>query len=194
MSFLLARGAKNVPAEVQRWQYFLLRKGFNQTGGIDAEFGEKTEKATKFFQVAQELKPTGALDARTLEVAAMMGYTVPPDDYYAKRSKASWPSKPEGTASPTNRWRNEQFGCFKFKQLARPYRADAESIVILGSCDGAYSDWIKQNIIDIEVNQLEFAKGYPGYVRCHRLAAAHIASLFSAWEKADLLHLGQYQY
>lgn len=38
MTFLLARGAKNVPAEVQRWQYFLLRKGYNQTGGIDAEY------------------------------------------------------------------------------------------------------------------------------------------------------------
>jgi hypothetical protein len=35
MPFLLSRGGKNVPAEVQRWQYFLLKKGFTQ---VDAGF------------------------------------------------------------------------------------------------------------------------------------------------------------
>ena len=189
MPFFLARGAKNIPAEVQRWQYFLLKRGFSQTGGIDAEFGEKTEKATRFFQVAQGLKTSGALDRATLDAATALGYTVLASDYYATRNKTEWPAKPPGTASPSNKWRNEQFTCFLFKQLARQFRPDAESIVMDGSCDGKYPDWSKEFIVDIAVKQLEFAKGYPGYVRCHRLAADHIIALFEAWEKADLLHL-----
>jgi len=41
----------------------------------------------------------------------------------------------------------------------------------------------------VEIRQLQFARGYPGYVWCHRLAADHIAALFAAWERADLFHL-----
>ena len=39
MPFLLRRGGKNVPLEVQRWQYFLLRNKIPQAGAIDAQFG-----------------------------------------------------------------------------------------------------------------------------------------------------------
>jgi peptidoglycan hydrolase-like protein with peptidoglycan-binding domain len=62
MPFRLSRGGKNVPAEVQRWQHFLLKKGFTQVGKLDGEFGEKTEKATRFFQVDRQLTATGKLD------------------------------------------------------------------------------------------------------------------------------------
>jgi hypothetical protein len=91
MPFLLSRGGKNIPAEVQRWQYFLLKKGFPQTGKIDGDFGEKTEKATRFFQVAQGLKASGSLDKATLDAARALGYTVLPDNYYKNRSKPEWP-------------------------------------------------------------------------------------------------------
>lgn len=46
MPFRLSRGGPNVIAEVQRWQYFLLRIGINQAGSIDGDFGLKTETAT----------------------------------------------------------------------------------------------------------------------------------------------------
>jgi hypothetical protein len=189
MPFLLSRGGKNIPAEVQRWQYFLLKKGFPQTGKIDGDFGEKTEKATRFFQVAQGLKASGSLDKATLDAARALGYTVLPDNYYKNRSKLEWPSKPRDPESPSNVWRNKQFKCFKFTQLARKFRPYAESIVIGGSCDGRYADWIKQYIVEIGIKQLGFAIGYPGYVRCHRVAADYFVALFEAWEKADLLHL-----
>jgi hypothetical protein len=189
MPFLLSRGGKNVPAEVQRWQYFLLKKGFAQAGKIDGDFGEKTEKATKFFQVDQHLSANGKLDKATLEAARSSGYTLLPDNYYKDRSSSEWPKKPKGTASPTNAWRNEQFKCFKFTQLARKFRPDKEAIVIGGSCDGNVDDWVKEYIVDIEVKQFQFALGYRGYVRCHSFAAEHIAALFEAWDKADLLHL-----
>ena len=189
MPFLLARGGRNIPAEVQRWQYYLLKRGFTQTGGIDGDFGAKTETATRFFQIAQDLKTTGKLDNATLAVAKTLGYTILPDDYYSKRRDPDWPKKPKGTASPTNKWRNSTFGCFLFRQLARQYRPDPESIIIDGSCDGKTDDWTRQNIVDIPIKQLEFAKGYSGYVRCHELASSHITDLFAQWEADDLLHL-----
>jgi peptidoglycan hydrolase-like protein with peptidoglycan-binding domain len=76
MPFLLQRGGKNVPLEVQRWQYFLLRNKITQSGIIDAQFGAKTEEATKIFQVQHSLKVTGRLDEATLVVAQGLGYTV----------------------------------------------------------------------------------------------------------------------
>ena len=94
MPFLLSRGGQNVPAEVQRWQYFLLKNGFSQVGKIDSDFGEKTEKATRFFQVAQNLKTTGVLDKATLEVARTHGYTVLPNSYYKDRAGPDWPKSP----------------------------------------------------------------------------------------------------
>ena len=189
MPFLLSRGAKNIPAEVQRWQYFLLKNGFDQVGRIDGDFGEKTELATKYLQLKQGFKPTGSLDKATLDAVGTLGYTVLPDKYYKERSGPNWPPKPPGTKSPSNKWRNDRFKCFKFTQLARQFRSDAESIVIGGSCDGAYADWVKQYIVDIDIKQLRFAAGYPGYFRCHRFAADHFIALFEAWQKADLLHL-----
>jgi hypothetical protein len=189
MPFFLSRYRGNIPAEVQRWQFFLLKRGFAQVGTIDGNFGAKTETTTRFFQVGQGIKVTGVLDKATLNAAKALGYTVLPDNYYKARAKPSWPRKPEGTASPSNRWRNQQFKCFKFTQLDRAHRPDAESIVISCSCDGKCDDWVKEYVVDIEVKQLRFAAGYPGYVRCHRFAADHITSLFEAWEKADLLHL-----
>ena len=51
MPFFLKRGGNNISLEVQRWQYFLLRQNILQVGRIDGQFGQKTEVATKFFQV-----------------------------------------------------------------------------------------------------------------------------------------------
>ena len=69
MPFLLSRGARNVPTEVQRWQYFLLKQGITEVGGIDADFGLNTEKATSLFQTKVGLPKTGKLDSATLDVA-----------------------------------------------------------------------------------------------------------------------------
>jgi hypothetical protein len=189
MPFLLRRGGKNVPVEVQRWQYFLLKNKIPQAGIIDAQFGAKTEDATKIFQVQHALKPTGRLDQPTLEVAKGLGYTVQPDDYYDNKRTDAYPPRPKKISSPSNADRNKALGCFMFKQLPRDNRGDPDEIVPLGSCDGKALDWRKANIIDIEISQLQFAVGYPGRVTCHRLIAPHIVDLFAQWEKLDLLHL-----
>lgn len=189
MPFQLSRGAVNVAAEVQRWQYFLRKQGFSQTGAIDADFGINTETATKMFQATHGLAVDGEVNGSTLHKAEDLGYTIVPDDYYAKRAGAGFPAKPAGLSSPSNATRNKDFTCFKFLQRPRGDRLDRESIVQKGSCDGGVPDWVAAHITNVEVPQLRFARGFGGRVSCHRKAAPVIKRLFAKWEEDDLLHL-----
>ena len=189
MPFFLARGGSNVPLEVQRWQYFLLKQNFPQTGGIDGQFGLKTENATRFFQVQHNIPVSGGFDAATRDVARTLGYTVVPDDFYDDKKGTQYPPKPNNLKSPDNKSRNKGLGCFSFKQLPRASRSDKDEIVILGSCDGTIDDWRKANIVDVAIPQLRFATGFTGTVTCHRIVAPRIARLFARWEELDLLHL-----
>lgn len=189
MPFQLSRGGANVPAEVQRWQYFLRKQGIGQVGGIDADFGQKTETATRFFQVSHGLSSTGKVNERTLARAEELGYTIVPDDHYAKRSGPAFPKEPTGLASPSNAARNANFTCFTFLQRPLAQRPDAEAIVQKGSCDGSEPDWVAAHIVEIEMPQLRFARGFTGRMRCHARAAPVLTALFEQWEKEDLLHL-----
>jgi hypothetical protein len=189
MPFTLSRGGANVPAEVQRWQYFLRRQGIDQAGSIDGDFGMNTEMATKFFQVREGITASGKADANTLQRAAALGYTIVPDDYYEKRAGPNWPRRPNNLQSPDNASRNRIFTCFKFIQRPLIQRPDAKSIVIRGSCDGKEPDWSAAHIVTIDIPQLKFARGYHGRFRCHAKAAPLFQKLFERWETDDLLHL-----
>jgi hypothetical protein len=189
MPFLLSRGGRNVPAEVQRWQYFLLKQGINQVGSIDSDFGQNTETATKFFQVSVGLQASGKVTEATLRRAAERGYTILPDDYYAKRQSADFPRPSGNLSSPSNATRNRDFTCFKFLQRRRNERPDAEAIVQKGSCDGNTADWVAAHVVTIDMPQLKFARGYAGRFRCHKKAAPLFQALFKKWEEDDLLHL-----
>jgi len=189
MPFFLKRGGNNVPLEVQRWQYFLLKQNIPQVGRIDAQFGLKTEDATKFFQVRHGIAVTGEFDAMTRDAAKTLGYLVVPDDHYDDKKGKQFPPKPRNLRSPTNESRNEGLGCFKFRQLPLANRADPDEIVVLGSCDGAVDDWRRTNIVEIEISQLRFATGFTGTVTCHKLVAPQVQKLFARWEEVNLLHL-----
>jgi hypothetical protein len=190
MPFTLSRsGRGNVPAEVQRWQYFLRRQRIPQTGSIDGQFGMKTEAATKIFQVGAGLPVNGKVDVRTLDKASERGYTIAPDDYYELRAGADFPRPPSDISSPSNATRNRDFTCFKFLQRPLNQRPDAEAIVIKGSCDDQFSDWEGRHVVEFDMPQLEFARGYTGSFRCHVKAAPLFSALFEKWEQDDLLHL-----
>ncbi|HEX8830019.1 MAG TPA: M15 family metallopeptidase [Longimicrobium sp.] len=189
MPFLLSRGGNNIPAEVQRWQYFLRRLGISQAGSIDADFGIKTETATKFFQVSHGISATGKVNEKTLEVAQGLGYTILPNDYYKERAGPGFPAKPTNLTSPSNATRNKHFTCFRFLLKHFNVRPDREAIVQKGSCDGSISDWAAAHIVSIKMPQLQFARGFGGTVTCHKLAADPFTALFRQWEKDDLLHL-----
>lgn len=189
MAFTLSRGGRNVPAEVQRWQYFLRKQGVSQVGSIDADFGLNTETATKIFQVTHGLTATGKVNEATLAKAEEFGYKVLSGDYYTQQASTSSPPKPAELDSPSNSTRNKNFTCFKFIQLPRNQRPDNEAIVQKGSCDGSQRDWVATNIVSIDVPQLQFARGSNGRMRCHSKAAPLINRLFQQWQADDLLHL-----
>lgn len=187
--FPLSRNGNNIPAEVQRWQYFLRKLSIDQVGNIDADFGIKTETGTKIFQVMHGLPSTGKVNLATLEKAKTLGYTIVPGDYYSTRAGASFPPKPTDLTTPSNSLRNTVFTCFNFIQRPLSQRADKEAIVIRGNCTNTVPDWTAAHIIEVPIPQLRFAVGYNGKVRCHKLAAPVWIELFKQWEKDDLLHL-----
>ena len=189
MAFLLRRDGSNFPLEVQRWQYFLLRMGISQAGRIDGQFGLKTEEATKFFQIQNGLTINGKLDAPTLAVAAGMGYSVVPDDFYEGLGDENFPPKPPGTHSPTNDERNDGLGCYKFKQLALANRADPDEIVIQGDCDDTVANWRNEFIATVTISQPIFANGFNKRITGHKAVLPHWVRLFERWEELDLLHL-----
>lgn len=195
MPVLLSRAGANIPAEVQRWQYFLrVKAGIATVGEIDADFGPLTESATKSFQQKMGLPQSGALDAATHSAAVQIGYRDLNATFYTDRESTNWPPRPN-FSSPENPQRNAALSCFNFRleplngpggQRRTP---DREGIRILGSCDGTSADWIAENIVTIELTQLAHVSGYSGRVRCHKLVAPKVTALFAAWEQEDLLHL-----
>ena len=190
MPFTLSRsGRGNVPAEVQRWQYFLRRQGVPQAGNIDGQFGLKTEAGTKIFQLGAGLPVNGKVDVRTLEKAGERGYTIVPDDYYELKAGTDFPRPPSDFSTPSNATRNRDFTCFKFLQRPLNQRPDAEAIVIKGSCDGQHQDWENDHIIEFDMPQLRFARGYNGTFRCHVKAAPVFKAVFGKWEQDDMMHL-----
>ena len=160
-------------------------------GSINSDFGRNTEIGTELFQTRSGIAVTGKLNSRTLDVAQTLGYTVLPNNYYSERSSAGFPPKPSPStlASPDNATRNENFKCFKFMQLPLDQRPDREAIVIKASCDGSNPDWVAAQVLNIDIPQLKFARGFSGRFRTHVKAAPQFAALFAKWEAADLLHL-----
>jgi len=189
MPFFLERGGENNPLEVQRWQYFLRKNNVTQTGAIDAQFGMKTEEATKIFQLQHSLPTTGKFDEATLQIAQGLGYTVRSDNFYDNKTGGNFPPKPTNLESPSNADRNAALGCFRFIQLPLGNRGDKDEVVPKDSCDHTIPDWRNANIVDLPIPQMKFVTGFSGIMRCHKLVAPHLLLLFARWEELDLLHL-----
>lgn len=194
MAIILRRGdPQNIASEVQRWQYFLLRKGYTDNRRVDGDFGSKTQDATVRFQRDHGLLQSSELDTTTIEKAKSLGYTVLQRSYYTDPAKQgdAWPPKPASFSSPSNPSRNKHLTCFVFSQSPAGHRTtDAlDGIDIKGSCDGAIADWTREFVMDVPLPSMPGTVGFPSRMRCHRKVAPFAAKLFDEWEKADLLHL-----
>lgn len=191
MPFLLRRFGRNVACEVQRWQLFLRRRGFAETGAVDGDFGQRTESATRLFQRGRGLPLSGALDAATLEAAVQLGYVVVADDHYDRGP--DWPPRPTDLAPPDHGFRNRNFGCFRFTQAPRIRRGDKDAVIIGPSCDGLIPRWEIAAIDRVRCPELVGVPGEQGTsdggILAHRLVAPRILALFRAWDEAGLLHL-----
>jgi hypothetical protein len=97
MPFFLKRGGSNIPLEVQRWQYFLLKQGIPQAGAIDAQFPDSGPRQRRSpFKCGTGSRLPGQLDKNTLHVAKTLGYSVKPDDYYDNRGGEDYMLVPGG--------------------------------------------------------------------------------------------------
>ena len=117
MPFTLSRsGLGNVPAEVQRWRYFLRPKvstDRQHRRPVRLEVRGRHED----LQLRAGLPANGKVDVRTLEKASDHGYTIVPDDYDELRAGTDFPPPPSDLSSPSNATRNRDFTCFKFLQV-----------------------------------------------------------------------------
>lgn len=169
-------------ADVKRWQLFLIGQHF-ELGAADGDFGPQTNKATISFQARARLTPDGIVGLRTFGQAMLLGLDAgvkeSPD---ASHSSPAWPPRPSFSPLTGTAERQRLFG--KYSYEACPVQGSPENICILG-------DWEDKNIVRVKIPQLIGVAGAPGegLVRFHRLAADQLQSLWSAWEKAGLLHL-----
>ncbi len=194
MAITLRRGdPTNIAAEVQRWQFFLLKKGYTDNRRVDGDFGSKTQDATVRFQKDHGLPMSAELDDPTIDTARTLGYTVLDRAYYTDPAKQgdAWPPKPAGLSTPSNASRNKHLTCFVFNQSPEGHRTtDAlDGINIKASCDGTVADWIREFVMDVALPSMPGTVGFPSRMRCHRKVAPFALKLFDEWDRADLLHL-----
>lgn len=153
---------------VAAWQHFLLGQGY-ELGACDAEFGRRTDDATRRYQAAHGLTADGVAGPRTQAVAVVDGWGV-----------HEAPPPPLTTLAPLPlSVRRQMFGAFGY--TSAPMAGNPEAIRIL---DG----WQSENIETVRVPDLAHAAGLPsGKVLLHRLAVEPFKALLSAWGDAGLL-------
>ena len=164
---------------VRAWQSFLVGQGLDP-GGLDGEFGDKTEAATRVFQSRHGLEADGVAGRQTLLKAMELGFELI-EEPAADISGSNFPPRPDFPPLVGLAARQAVFGAFSFVPEPRP--GNRENIRILGT-------WERDNIITVPIPQLRSAlgSGAPSGMRFHRLAAAQLQGLWRDWEAANLLN------
>lgn len=169
-------------ADVIKWQTFLIGQGFDP-GSVDGDFGPATLRATLEFQEKYGLAVDGVVGNRTIGQAQVLGLDVIPDTSSGEKESANWPPRPTGlTPLMNNHERAAVFGRFSYVHDPKPDNPENVKIT-----DG----WERENIVTVMLPQLKGIRGANSKqtVRCHRLVAAQLQSLWAAWEGAGLLSL-----
>lgn len=163
---------------VKAWQSFLLGQHFDP-GGLDGEFGDKTQAATSAFQAANGLTSDGVAGRETIMKAMQLGFELI-EEPAADITGSNFPPRPDFPPLENTAARQAIFGPFNFVSDPRP--DNRENIRILGT-------WVRDNIVSVPIPQLRKALGGhgPASIQFHRLAAAQLKALWEDWERANLL-------
>jgi peptidoglycan hydrolase-like protein with peptidoglycan-binding domain len=163
---------------VNAWQSFLLGQHLDP-GGLDGEFGDKTQAATSAFQAANGLTSDGVAGRETLMKAMQLGFELI-EEPAADITGSNFPPRPDFPPLENTAARQAVFGAFNFVPDPRP--DNRENIRILGT-------WVRDNIVSVPIPQLRKAFGAqaPASIQFHRLAAAQLKALWEDWERANLL-------
>lgn len=189
MTTTLKRGIVNSMKRVKGWQNDLADLGYYK-GAIDGDYGPKTEQATRDFQRACVLPPTGEADMATISaMEKVLGSSKEP-----KVSQGEAAAKvPQGPIDYLpNSERDKIFGTFNFSPQPGKGAPGCDIKVLTDPVTG--KNWRTDNLTQVEVPQLRSIPFYveggklgSGLVAFHRMAAQQLQGLFAAWEKAGLL-------
>lgn len=175
---VLRKGVKG--KDVERWQNFLIGRGFNDEILADGEFGQKTHNATVEFQQQHNLKADGVVGNKTFAKAMEFGFELVEDPEDASADGPNFPPPPAGLRPlVSNAQREKVFGKIEFKR--KPVPGNKENVVITNG-------WDKENIEKVIIPQLVGVSGAPhdGGVFFHRLARKQLLDMWAGWEKAGL--------
>lgn len=163
---------------VKAWQSFLQGQHFDP-GGLDGDFGDKTQAATSAFQAANGLTSDGVAGRETMVRAMQLGFELI-EEPAADMTGSNFPPRPDFPPLENTAARQAVFGAFNFVSEPRP--DNRENIRILGT-------WARDNIVSVPIPQLRKALGSnaPASMQFHRLAAAQLKALWEEWESANLL-------
>ena len=165
---------------VMAWENFLCGMGYYNVE-VDGYFDENTKRATAEFQRANNATADGVVGPKTYAIAMSLGFPGV-EDASVDESGPNWPPRPSNLTPTNQAMRERLFGKFDF--VASPSAVNPEGITIQG-------DWVKNNIVWVEIPQLKGISGAPkdGRVQFHAKAAQQLQALWAAWEKEGLLPL-----
>jgi len=166
--------------DVERWQNFLRGQSVNSSIIANGNFDVQTELETKSFQSKKGLVPDGVVGPKTVSVALQYGYPLM-DDPTSSTDGPNWPPRPL-VNSLSSIDREKLFG--KFSYVASPTQSNPEGITITG-------DWIKNNITNVKIPQLNGIAGSPKscIITIHKSISQQFVDLFNAWDNAGLSYL-----
>ncbi|HVF67800.1 MAG TPA: M15 family metallopeptidase [Pyrinomonadaceae bacterium] len=174
---VLRKGVKG--KDVERWQNFLIGRGFKDGVLADGDFGQKTHNATVEFQKQFNLLADGIVANKTFAKAMELGFELVEDKEDASTAGPNFPPPPDFQPLVTNAQREKVFGKIEFKR--KPLPNNKENVVITNG-------WDKENIEKIVIPQLVGVEGAPhdGGIFFHRLARKQLIDMWAGWEKAGL--------
>jgi len=170
-----------VGTDVRIWKCFLRGIKPNSNVIIDDKFDAVAHTETIEFQRSVGLTgpaADGVVGRITMAKAMELGFDPMLDEVPdISENGPFWPPRPSDDGPLSIDERQSLFGKFSY---TLPERASLPEAIVIEK------QWVKNNIVTVEVPQLRGVQGAPihGQVLFHKKAAAQLQALFVAWDRA----------